>query len=123
MACGLRPRARALRARRPAASITAGLEVLVQEVMAAITTSPWPSERSPVATGRMAGRAAAPATSAAAWRLARSPGGRPKPPASRCSSRVSKRAFRPERAMRSWGRLGPATDGSTSLRSTRTTCE
>ena len=46
---GLHPRldlqallATALRASRPAAISTLGLEVLVQEVMAAITTSPWP---------------------------------------------------------------------------------
>ena len=38
------PRARALRASRPAAISTLGFEVLVQLVMAAITTSPWPIE-------------------------------------------------------------------------------
>src|ERR1700755_1213438 len=37
---GFRPLAWALRATRPAATRTEGLEVLVQEVMAAITTSP-----------------------------------------------------------------------------------
>src|SRR5919109_1669338 len=36
-----RPRSTALRASRPAASITDGLEVLVQLVIAAITTWPW----------------------------------------------------------------------------------
>src|SRR5438046_9079826 len=36
------PRATALRARRPAASITEGFEVLVQLVIAAITTAPCP---------------------------------------------------------------------------------
>src|SRR5215208_2900731 len=36
-----RPRSTALRASSPAASITDGLEVLVQEVMAAMTTCPW----------------------------------------------------------------------------------
>src|SRR3982750_1273849 len=36
-----RPRSTALRASSPAASITDGLEVLVQLVMAAITTCPW----------------------------------------------------------------------------------
>ena len=36
------PLATALRATRPAAIITLGFEVLVQEVIAAITTSPWP---------------------------------------------------------------------------------
>src|SRR6202023_3995276 len=37
-----RPLATALRASRPAPTITVGFEVLVQEVIAAITTSPWP---------------------------------------------------------------------------------
>src|SRR3954469_15515280 len=36
-----RPRCTALRARRPAPIITSGFEVLVQLVMAAMTTSPW----------------------------------------------------------------------------------
>ncbi|MNY54943.1 hypothetical protein D3C86_1908740 [compost metagenome] len=36
-----RPFSTAFFASRPAAIITLGLEVLVQEVMAAITTSPW----------------------------------------------------------------------------------
>src|ERR1700756_1178151 len=39
---GLSPLAAALRASRPAATITLGFDVLVHEVMAAITTSPWP---------------------------------------------------------------------------------
>ena len=40
---GLRvsPRARALRATSPAPTMTSGFEVLVQLVIAAITTSPW----------------------------------------------------------------------------------
>ena len=37
-----RPFATALRARSPAPIITLGFEVLVHEVIAAITTSPWP---------------------------------------------------------------------------------
>src|SRR5215469_6397389 len=36
------PLATALRAKSPAPIMTLGFEVLVQEVMAAITTSPWP---------------------------------------------------------------------------------
>src|SRR3989338_8839434 len=42
--CGLtrKPFATAFFASRPAASSTLGLEVLVQEVIAAISTSPWP---------------------------------------------------------------------------------
>ena len=38
----LRPRRLALRASRPAPISTLGFEVLVQEVIAAMTTSPWP---------------------------------------------------------------------------------
>src|ERR1700744_4549873 len=41
-----RPLAAALRANRPAPISTLGLEVLVQDVMAAITTSPWPRSKS-----------------------------------------------------------------------------
>src|ERR1700747_1334663 len=39
----VRPLAAAVRATRPAATITLGLDVLVHDVIAAITTSPWPS--------------------------------------------------------------------------------
>ena len=42
----LRPRRLALRASRPAPISTLGFEVLVQEVIAAITTSPWPRSKS-----------------------------------------------------------------------------
>ena len=38
----VRPRSTALRASRPAATITDGFEVLVHEVIAAITTAPCP---------------------------------------------------------------------------------
>ena len=38
---GFSPFACALRATRPAATSTDGFDVLVQEVIAAITTSPW----------------------------------------------------------------------------------
>ena len=38
----VRPRSTAFLATSPAPSITAGLEVFVQDVIAAITTSPWP---------------------------------------------------------------------------------
>src|ERR687897_2528869 len=62
-----RPRSTALRASRPAASITDGLEVLVQLVMAAMTTCPWSrSKRVPSSswTGtRLPGRPLAPAGS------------------------------------------------------------
>src|SRR5215472_14636901 len=52
---GLRPRAAALRASRPAATITLGLEVLVQDVIAAMTTSPWPRSCLRPATGTRLG--------------------------------------------------------------------
>ncbi len=38
----VRPRPTAARASRPAAIITSGFEVFVHEVIAAISTSPWP---------------------------------------------------------------------------------
>ncbi len=38
----VRPRSTALRASRPAATITDGFDVLVHEVMAAMTTAPCP---------------------------------------------------------------------------------
>src|SRR3978361_1581189 len=41
----VRPLAAALRASRPAPISTLGLEVLVQDVIAAITTSPWPRSK------------------------------------------------------------------------------
>ena len=46
-----RPFLRALRATRPAASMTLGFEVLVHEVIAAMTTSPWPISWLASATG------------------------------------------------------------------------
>ena len=55
------PRSTAFLASRPAASITDGLEVLVQLVMAAITTAPWPSRSSlpfSATLARAAGRCA-----------------------------------------------------------------
>ena len=41
----VRPSAAALRASRPAAIITPGFDVLVQDVIAAMTTSPWPRSK------------------------------------------------------------------------------
>src|SRR5215211_1587831 len=59
-----RPRSTASRASRAAASITDGLEVLVQLVMAAITTWPWSrSKRVPSSSStgtRLVGRPLAP---------------------------------------------------------------
>ena len=54
--CDLRPRSTAFLARRPAPIITDGFEVLVQLVMAAITTEPSRSSHaSPLMTGRAIG--------------------------------------------------------------------
>src|SRR5947208_9676374 len=44
------PLAAALRANRPAPIKTLGFDVLVQEVIAAITTSPWPRSKSRLST-------------------------------------------------------------------------
>ena len=62
LTCGLtvRPASTAFFASRPAASITLGLEVLVQEVIAAISTSPLPMVTSPLgAAGAVAPTCAA----------------------------------------------------------------
>jgi hypothetical protein len=64
----VRPRATAFRARSPAASITDGFEVLVQEVMAAMTTSPWPTSTS-ASSSRGRGRAAVPPAASGVGRL------------------------------------------------------
>src|SRR6185503_19640667 len=48
--CCLRPSRLALRASRPAPIKTLGFDVLVQEVIAAITTSPWPMSKSSPST-------------------------------------------------------------------------
>ena len=61
-----RPRARALRASSPAPIMTAGLEVLVHEVIAAITTAPSASVK------RLPSRTASAAPPAPGLRLARS---------------------------------------------------
>src|ERR1700720_4745101 len=86
------PRADALRANSPAPIMTLGFEVLVQDVMAAITTSPWPRSWLRPATG---------------IRLAISA-----PLPNSLSNETAKPCFRSFRATRSCGRLGPASDGS-----------
>ena len=62
-----RPRSTAFFARRPAATITCGFDVFVQDVIAAITTQPWPSSnsRSPSETRARAGSGSATATAGA----------------------------------------------------------
>src|SRR3569833_4174065 len=49
-----KPFAAALRASKPAAISTLGVEVLVHEVIAAITTSPWPRSNLRPSTGKRA---------------------------------------------------------------------
>src|SRR4029077_16325428 len=57
----VRPFAAALRANNPAPTITVGFEVLVHDVIAAITTSPWPRSCLRPSTGnRLAATAALP---------------------------------------------------------------
>src|SRR5580700_6706339 len=89
----VRPLAAALRAKSPAPIMTLGFEVLVQDVMAAITTSPWPRSWSRPSTGS---------------RLANSA-----PLPNSLSSEAAKLCLRSFSATRSCGRLGPASDGST----------
>ena len=99
----VRPRAAAFRARRPAASITPGFEVFVQEVIAAITTDPWARLAPPF-----------PARAVRANWTGSSPNPRS------ATGAVSERRnddFIPESATRSCGRFGPARLGSTAARS------
>src|SRR5437868_1968340 len=93
----VRPLAAALRANRPAPISTLGFEVLVQEVMAAITTSPWPRSKLRPSTGKRFS-----ASVAFLYSLAMAAA---KPSATAGS------ATRPS------GRFGPAIDGTTSPRS------
>src|SRR5579872_6686781 len=88
----VRPFVWALRARRPAATSTAGLEVLVQLVMAAITTAPSLSSKSLPSCFTLAG----PADLRVAWSL---------------SKALLKFLGMSPRSTRSWGRFGPAREG------------
>src|SRR5262249_7029695 len=89
----LSPLATAFWASRPAPTITDGLDVLVQDVMAAITTSPWPRSWLRSSTGT---RLPASADLPNSWFIA-----------------TANPAFTSLSATRSWGRFGPASDGST----------
>ena len=90
------PRFTALRASMPAATMTYGFDVLVQDVMAAITTSPWPRSKFVPGTGTRF---------PASWPL----------PYSLSSASAKALAARAS-GTRSCGRFGPAIDGSTSAR-------
>src|ERR1700749_2708548 len=89
----VKPLAAALRATRPAAIMTLGLEVLVHDVIAAITTSPWPSVYLRSSTGT---------------RFSISP-----LLLNSLSIASAKPAFTALSGTRSCGRFGPASDGST----------
>ena len=91
------PLARALRATRPAAISTEGLEVLVQLVMAAITTSPWPTSNGSCPSSGFTG------TRAVSWPALPKSSARALPKAAQAS----------DRSTRSCGRLGPASEPST----------
>src|SRR5262245_31840646 len=117
----VRPASTALRASKAAPTITKGFEVLVQDVIAAITTEPWstlvsvPSSKvtgvgddgrpdDPIATGSDAGKVPSmPLSKLGVCTY--------EPSASRndCLASMS--------ATRSCGRFGPASDGSTVARS------
>src|SRR5829696_528020 len=94
-----RPRSTALRATRPAASITDGFDVFVQDVMAAIVTAPWSSvTSSPEARCTGVGVEVAPVDRSDAANL----------------------ILAPSSGHRAWGRGGPAIDGTTVDRSSST---
>jgi hypothetical protein len=97
----VRPFSWAFLATRPAAISTPGLEVLVQEVIAAITTSPWPRSQ---ATWSLAALTGTRAVSCPAL---------PKSPA----SALMKAGAASLSSTRSCGRLGPAMEGRTLSRS------
>src|SRR3569832_65019 len=98
-----RPFSMAFFATRPAAMRTEGLEVCVQDVMAASVTAPWPSLKSLTATSVPAGAGVLPFLSFSARKPGRSL-------ASHCF-------FTLPSSMRSCGRLGPAKEGTTFARS------
>src|SRR5689334_14887390 len=90
--CDFRPSARALRASRPAPISTDGLEVLVHEVMAAMTTAPSFSSKLLAPSLTLAGPADGRIFCSA-------------------SKALRKLAFTSGSSTRSCGRLGPASDG------------
>src|SRR5713101_1101354 len=113
----VRPLATALRASRPAPTMTEGFDVLVQDVIAAITTSPWPRSCLRPSTGT---RLDAPALAKSLSSEVASEGWRskmslpPSPPLlNSFTIAVAKPAFTSLSATRSCGRLGPASEGST----------
>ncbi len=131
--CGCSPRSTALRATRPAASITDGLDVLVQLVIAAIITSPWPISTLPPPAdcgvdSNRSSMAASPDGARSAWPA---PFTHDSTASRRSSTWLPRKATSDLRhadcdcdsGTRSWGRLGPASDGTTSPRSSSRVAE
>ena len=119
----LRPRATAFLARRPAASITLGLEVLVQLVIAASTTAPSLSwNDAPLSVQSTADSASVPVPPSATIEASGDPGSLPPVAAARTRVFSTERSLRYDTlaavsGIRSCGRLGPAIDGTTVERS------
>ena len=101
----MRPRSTAFFASSPAASSTLGFEVLVQEVIAAMSTSPWPRLAPFAAVTRLPSSAAGLAKPFSAMGLLKS---------------SANFALRLASSMRSCGRFGPATEGLIDARSSLT---
>src|SRR5205823_6556242 len=134
----VRPASTAFFASRPAPIITLGFEVLVQEVMAAITTEPWSSSKSSPSTltrrcpGATVATGADSSCSAAASCVGGSLAGKLSAtslsyePLSYSTPNVPSASmnagFASASGTRSCGRRGPASEGSTAERSSSTTC-
>ena len=123
-----RPRSTAFFASSPAPIITAGLDVFVHEVIAAITTAPWSiSTVSPSIVSSTAVRstvAVSAGASLASIDSASASSTAPLPSATPNDGSAAEKALRASRSgIRSCGRRGPAIDGSTVERSSSTTCE
>ena len=143
------PRSTALRASRPAPIITDGFDVFVHDVIAAITTWPWSSSVS-VPSASVSGtisetRSATcappvPAPAGSGWRSCdgvavrgRRVGGRERllgllvglgvGGSTRSSSAIRNEALDSVSETRSCGRFGPASDGTTSPRSSSSVSE
>src|SRR6202050_940644 len=117
----LRPLSTAFLASSAAPTMTEGLEVFVQEVMAALTTEPWSTEvRVPSSSVTWTGCDALVPSPAATGSEA---GNLPSRPLSRVASstyigRAARKAvWASASAIRSFGRVGPAIDGTTVDRS------
>src|SRR5262245_19196122 len=116
----VRPFATALRASRPAPIITLGFDVLVHDVIAAITTSPWPRSCSRPSTGcrRPPGPALAKFLSSGAVAIDGCSANTSLPLPSEpllnsLSIAIVKLDFTSLSGTRSCGRFGPDSDGST----------